>query len=141
MNADYKPKNMPGLIPYMTVQDAAKAIEFYKNAFGFEEVGVSYDDNKKPVHVEMRLHDALIMFAPEGVYGMDNKSPIGSGIKAMPLNLYVYCKDVDALYDKAIKAGAKSKMAPNDGFWGDRYCALVDPDGYEWSFATHLGRS
>jgi uncharacterized glyoxalase superfamily protein PhnB len=53
--------------------------------------------------------------------------------------MYVYCEDVDALCDRAWKAGAKVEVAPQDMFWGDRMCKLVDPDGHVWNFATHVG--
>ena len=58
---------------------------------------------------------------------------------ASPVGLYVYCDDVDALFARATAAGAQAKVPPQDTFWGDRMCQLVDPDGHTWNFATHVG--
>lgn len=77
------------------------------------------------------------MFAAEGAFGSSRKAPVSLGVSPSLL-LYVYCKDVDAFYKQAIAHGAILTIAPNDGFWGDRYCGLVDPDGHEWTFATNI---
>lgn len=137
MTDSYKPTNTPGLLPYFTVKNAEEAVKFYTEAFGFETVEISRDEKNNPLHVEMRKKDVLIMFCAEGAFGTTNKAPVTQGI-TMPLTLYIYCEDVDKLYDQAIKCGAKSKLAPNNGFWGDRFCTILDIDGYEWSFATYL---
>lgn len=132
----YKPDNFPGLIPYLTVQDAEKSIEFYEKAFGFK-VGsdLGRDEQGKITHAEMSFNDVTIMFTPEGAYGSPNKAPITSGAPAC-ISLYVYCQDIDKLYKQAMSAGAQSLMEPNDAFWGDRVCQVSDPDGFQWMFAT-----
>lgn len=135
----YKPsKETPDLIPYFTVRDAENSIKFYQDAFGFEAATVSKDENGNIMHVEMKRGPVIIMFCPEGAWG-PSKSPKTLGVN-MPLNLYMYCENVDALYAQAIKNGAQSKMEPNDAFWGDRHCAVTDIDGYEWSFGTCLNK-
>ncbi|NRB11323.1 MAG: VOC family protein [Rickettsiaceae bacterium] len=133
----FKPENFPQLSPYLTVTDADKLIKFYQDAFGFTTENVSKDDNGKPQHVEMRFGEAVIMFCPEGAFGTPNKAPITQNV-TMPINLYIYCEDVDKLYQQAIDNEAKSTVEPQDGFWGDRFCMVMDPDGYEWGFATKL---
>lgn len=135
----YKPHGIPGILPYLTVRNAEKAIEFYKQAFGFElHSEPAKDDQGYIQHAEMKFgEDVVIMFAPEGAYGSLRTAPVTQGT-APSLVLYVYCKDVDALYHKAIASGAKSTIEPNDSFWGDRFCSLVDPDGHEWMFATNV---
>jgi uncharacterized glyoxalase superfamily protein PhnB len=138
MANSFKPKNTPALMPYLTVRDTKNSIDFYTQAFGFETINIAYDDKNVPMHAEMKKGEALIMFCYEGAYGNSAQAPVTQNI-TMPLNIYVYCEDVDALYGQAIKVGAKPKMAPSDGFWGDRFCTLLDLDGYEWSFATYLG--
>lgn len=138
MSKPYKPEGMPSLIPYLTIKNAENSIKFYREAFGCEVIQESRDEKNNIQHIEMRLEEAIFMFCPEGAFGTTNKAPVTENI-TMPINLYVYCKDVDAFYDKALQHGALSKMAPNNGFWGDRFCALTDIDGYEWSFATYLG--
>lgn len=133
----FKPNNIPQLSPYFTVRDGAKSIEFYKTAFGFVLEEAVKDEEGNPQHVAMRKQDAYIMFSPEGVYGSTKKAPINLGVQ-MPVNMYVYCKNVDALYDQAMAHGAKSVQVPQDTFWGDRFCCVSDRDGYEWCFATIL---
>lgn len=125
-------------MPYLIVQDARRSLDFYSNAFGFNIVNIAYDDNNDPMHVEMRKGEALIMFCCEGAFGNEGRAPVTQNM-VMLLNIYVYCENVDTLYKQAIGIGAKSKIAPTEGFWGDRFCTLLDPDGYEWSFATYLG--
>lgn len=131
-------KNPPTMIPYLTVKNARKAIGFYEDAFGFKLLNVSEVDRSEEVsHVEMQYKDVLIMFAPEGVFGCTTKAPVTLGAEP-PMNLYLYCDDVDTLYKNALKAGAVSLMEPNDAFWGDRVCQLKDPDGFMWMFAKTL---
>lgn len=135
----YKPKDVPDLFPYLVVKDAQKAIAFYEKAFGFTVSGEPAKDEQGNIqHAEMKFgKDVTIMFAPEGAWGSERKSPATLGV--MPsLSLYIYCEDVDRLYQKATANGAKSTMEPQDGFWGDRFCNLIDPDGHEWMFATHI---
>jgi PhnB protein len=134
----YKPQGVPDLIPYLTVQNAEQSIKFYKEAFGFEVIQLGHGEGNEITHVEMRKAEVIIMFCPEGAFGNINKAPITQNI-IMPLSMYIYCVDVDKLYQQAIKVGAISKMIPSIGFWGDRFCTLLDIDGYEWSFATYLG--
>jgi len=121
----------------MVVVDAEVSIDFYKNAFGFEIDYIAKDDDSNPQHVSMKKDDAFIMFCPEGAFETTKKSPITQSIQ-MPINMYIYCEDVDSLYKQAIAAGAKSVMEPQDAFWGDRFFTVLDPDNYEWSFATFL---
>ena len=136
--ANYKPQGVPDLIPYLTVRNAEKSINFYKEAFSFEVVQLGHGKDNEITHVEMRRQDVIIMFCPEGAFGNTNKAPITQNI-VMPICIYIYCQDVDTLYQQAVKVGASPKLAPSDGFWGDRFCTLLDIDGYEWSFATYLG--
>jgi PhnB protein len=138
MSKFFKPDSMPSMVPYLTVVNAEKSIDFYRNAFGFELIDASRDDAANIQHAEMRYGEVVIMFCPEGAFSTISKAPVTQNI-VMPISLYVYCPDIDALYEQALKHGAKSKMSPNNGFWGDRFCALTDLDGYEWSFATYLG--
>ena len=135
----YKPEGIPELFPYLTVKDADKSIEFYEKAFGFTlSSQPAKDDHGRTQHAEMKFgKDVSIMFAPEGAWGSPRKTPNALGV-IPSLSLYIYCQDVDALHAKAAANGAKSLMEPNDGFWGDRFCTLVDPDGHEWMFATNI---
>lgn len=129
---------LPTLIPYLTVQNALAAIQFYEKAFGFVWKNASEHSSKEDIqHVEMIYQDVYIMFAPEGAFGSPAKAPATLNIPS-PMTLYLYCNNVDHLYQQAINAGAKPLLEPHDSFWGDRVCHLGDPDGYHWMFATPL---
>ncbi len=132
-----KPANAPWVSPYLTVRDAAASLAFYEKAFGFHKRDAVTGPDGKIMHVEMTWKDTLIMFGPECPQS-PSKSPASSGAPS-PVNLYVYCEDVDAQYARATAAGAKGAMPPQDMFWGDRMCQVIDPDGHSWSFATHTG--
>ena len=133
----FKPENMPQLSPYMVVVDAKASIDFYKKAFGFEVDYIAKDESNNIQHVSMKKDAAFIMFSPEGSFGDTKKSPVNQNIQ-MPINMYVYCENTDDLYRQAVTAGAKSVIEPQDSFWGDRFCTVLDPDNYEWAFATLL---
>lgn len=134
----YKPDNTLTLLPYLTVQNAQESLQFYQKAFGFRLLGdpVKGEDGQI-AHVEMAHEDATIMFAPEGSWGSPNKAPKTSGVPC-PMGIYLYTPDVDAFYRNAVANGAQSLGEPQDMFWGDRSCRLLDCDGYVWSFGTKL---
>jgi uncharacterized glyoxalase superfamily protein PhnB len=135
-----KPPHMPRLTPYLMVRDPQASLGFYQKAFGFEPRSdmVIKGPDGKIMHAEMAFHDGVIMFGPEGACDPPIHSPATIG-RPSPVGLYVYCEDVDALYQRATGAGAKSDMAPQDMFWGDRMCGVTDPDGHRWNFATNVG--
>lgn len=129
--------NMPRLTPYITVADAQASIDFYEQAFGFEVVNIGKDEAGNIQHVEMQYQKQIIlMFAPQGAFGSEAVTPVNGGFE-MPLSLYVYFNDVDACYKRAIEAGAFIVMEPHDAFWGDRFAAIKDPDGYVWGLGKH----
>jgi uncharacterized glyoxalase superfamily protein PhnB len=132
-----RPPGVPWLTPYLTVREARTAIAFFEAAFGFR-VRDSVQDDGAVMHVEMTYQDQLIvMFAPEGAFGSAAKTPKSAGATA-PQSFYLYVDNVDAVYARAIKAGAKSLSEPQDQFWGDRFAQIEDPDGYRWALACHL---
>jgi uncharacterized glyoxalase superfamily protein PhnB len=135
----FKPKNMPQMSPYLVVRDIKKSMDFYNKALGFEIEHQSKDENGEPEHVSMRFGESIIMFCQEGAWGTIKKSPATQNI-LMPINMYLYCKDADALYKQALANGAKSMVEPSDAFWGDRFCSVLDPDNYEWCLATSLSQ-
>ncbi|MBP9764428.1 MAG: VOC family protein [Gammaproteobacteria bacterium] len=139
MNAkSCRPENAPWISPYVIVSDVDKAVSFYEKAFGFEKIQVVAGEDNTSWHAELKYKDHLIMFGKGGAYGGKTKPPHESGIES-PINLYLYCENVDDFYAHAIKTGAKSLSAPEDMFWQDRMCRVQDPDGYIWCFATYLG--
>lgn len=135
-----RPPGMNWLIPYLTVSDAEASLDFYSRAFGFESEGTVTGNDGRIMHASMKYQGAtVVMFAPEDA--MSDKpirTPAHMGVE-LPMNLYVYCPDVDALAAQAKAAGAVILQGPEDMFWGDRWVGLRDPDGYFWSFATQIG--
>lgn len=127
------PKGYHTLTPYLTVRDAIRAIQFYKDAFGAEEIGVMKGPDGKVMHAEIRIGDSLVMLGDESPQ-FGALSPLSIGGSGM--GLHVYVEDVDSAFDRAIKAGGTVEMPVTDMFWGDRYGKLTDPFGHKWSIAT-----
>ena len=129
------PKGYHTLTPYLTVRDAARAIEFYKKAFGAEEKGVMNGPDGKVMHAELRIGDSLFMLADESPqFGSLSPQSIGG----TGMGLHVYVEDVDSAFERATKAGANVEMPVTDMFWGDRYGKIEDPFGHHWSVAKHV---
>ena len=128
------PEGLHSLTPHITVRDAAKAIEYYKRAFGAEEKGRFAGPDGKIMHASLRIGDSALYLNDE-FPEMGCSSPLTHGGSGVTLHLYV--EDVDTVYKRAIDAGAKSTMPVADQFWGDRYGTLTDPFGHNWSIATH----
>jgi PhnB protein len=130
------PEGYHTITPYLCITGAAAAIEFYKNAFGAEEhVRLPGADGKSVMHAEIKIGDSLVMLADE-CPGMGGKSP--TTLKGTTGSLNIYVNDVDASFKRAIAAGARAIMPPENMFWGDRFCKIADPFGHEWSMATHI---
>jgi uncharacterized glyoxalase superfamily protein PhnB len=132
------PPNFPRLSPYLVVRDAEKALDFYARAFGFAKRDAVTGPEGRITHAEMSYGEAVIMFAPESA-SRGAKSPATAGLEQSPVAVCVYCPDVDALFARATAAGARALKAPEDQFWGDRLCQVLDPDGHSWCFLTHKG--
>ena len=131
------PEGYKSLTPYITVQGAKKAIGFYKEAFGAKEIGRITMPDGSIGHCELEIGDSRIMLAEENKQ-WGNISPQTLGGTTVYLSLYV--PDVDAVFDKAIKAGAKvlGDMVPKDQFHGDRSGSLTDPFGHRWTIMTRI---
>lgn len=120
--------------PYLAIRNAAKAIEFYKKAFGAEEAFRMPGPDGQIMHAEIRIGDSMIMMAEESPH-MICKSPESLGGSCAGVHLYV--ADVDTVYKAALAEGAKGNLEPMDAFWGDRFSQITDPFGHVWSIATH----
>jgi PhnB protein len=129
------PDDYPRLSPYLCVDDAAAAVEFYSNVFGFEERLRIPAPGGKVGHSELQLGSAVVMVSDEypemGVLG-----PKAIGGTAVTISLYV--EDVDATFAAAVAAGAEVVEGVEDRFYGDRSGQISDPWGHRWSLATHL---
>jgi PhnB protein len=128
------PEGYHSITPYMTVRDAARAIDFYKRAFGAVEKGAMKGPIGKVMHAELRIGDSIFMLADE-FPEFNSLSPQSTGGAGM--GLHIYTEDVDSAFDRAVKAGATVEMPVSDMFWGDRYGKLADPFGHKWSIGTH----
>lgn len=129
------PDEYHSLTPALTVRDAERAIEFYKNAFGAtQRGGVMKGPDGKVMHAELKIGDSIIMLSDEfPQYGALSPQSVGGS----SMSLHIYLDGVDAAFDRAVKAGAEVEMPVMDQFWGDRYGKLKDPFGHKWSMATH----
>ena len=133
---DSVPDGYATVTPYLVVRNCAEAIEFYKKAFGAEEVmRMPTPDGERVMHAEILVGGSAIMLADE-LPGMDCQSPQALGGTAVTLHLYL--PDIDSAYARAQNAGCEAVMPPQDMFWGDRYGRLVDPYGHSWAMATHV---
>jgi len=121
------PEGYHTVIPYIVVPDVAKLIDFTKQAFGGTEVHVSRRPDGTVMHAEIKIGDSIIMMG-EG----------GETFKTFLAMLHLYMEDVDAVYQRAIRAGSKSLREPTDQFYGDRSGAVEDTFGNQWWIATHV---
>lgn len=129
------PEGYHTLTPYLTVRNAEKAIEFYKQAFGAVERGTMKGPDGKVMHSELQIGDSIVMLGDEfPEYGAVSPETVGGSSSG----LHIYVADVDSAFDRAVKAGAHVEMPVMDQFWGDRYGKLKDPFGHKWSIATRV---
>lgn len=120
--------------PYLVITNAAKAIEFYKEAFGATELTRLATPDGKVMHAEIRIGDSPIMLCDE-CPDWNALSPLTIG--GTSVSVVLYLEDVDTVVNRAVKAGAKLLMPVEDQFWGDRMGTVSDPFGHKWSIATH----
>ena len=129
------PEDMHRVTPHLICAGAAKAIEFYKKAFGAVEEARLPGEDGRLMHAVIRIHGDAVMLVDEmPEYGA--LSP--KSLKGSPVTLHLYVEDVDAFVKRAVDAGAKLTMPVQDMFWGDRYGKVEDPFGHHWSDATHV---
>ena len=131
------PEGFHTVTPQLTLDNAAQAIDWYKKALGAEEVSRAAGPDGKIMHADLRIGDSHIMLNDAMPGG--NKGPKANG--GSPASLWLYVKDCDALFNRAVAAGAQVLGGPmgkmQDQFWGDRSGTFTDPHGYRWTIATH----
>ncbi len=128
------PHGFHTLTPHIVVGDGAAAIEFYKKAFGAQEMSrLLTPDGKHVMHAQLKLGDSMLMLG--GEMPPHARSPNSRGGTSTYLHLYL--ADADAAFDRAVQAGCIIRMPLSDTFWGDRYGVVEDPFGHQWSLATH----
>lgn len=127
----------PPLTPYLTVDDAAAAIELYQRAFGAQlHARHETPEQKKIMHAALTINGALIMLSDDFPEMRDGKSSTPKALGGSPVTIHLDLADVDSMFERAVKAGATVTMPLADQFWGDRYGQLRDPFGRHWSLAT-----
>jgi PhnB protein len=131
------PSGYRTITPSLVVKGASEAIDYYKRAFGAEELCrmpmPGPDGQVKVGHAELEIGDSRLFLSDEfpehGATGPKGSSPV---------SIHLYVPDVDVVFGRAVEAGATATMPPADMFWGDRFGKLVDPFGHHWSIATHI---
>src|SRR5688572_16457105 len=128
------PDGYHSVTPYLIVDGAAKAIDFYKKAFGATELMRMDQPGGKVGHAEIQIGNSRIMLADE-FPDMGARGP--SALGGSPVSMMLYVEDVDTRFKQAIAAGAIERRAVQDQFYGDRSGTLVDPFGHTWTIGTH----
>jgi PhnB protein len=130
------PEGFHTVTPQLTLDNAAQAIDWYKKALGATEINRAVGPDGKIMHAELQIGNSKIM-VNDAIMGGKGPRAIGGS----PASFWLYVEDCDALFNRAIAAGAKTQEGPMgkvaDQFWGDRTGTLIDPAGYTWTIATH----
>jgi uncharacterized glyoxalase superfamily protein PhnB len=128
------PSRLGPIVPGLAVRGAAAAIAFYVKAFGAKEVSRMPGPDGKIMHAEVRIGGQILFLGDEmPEVGAPSPQTLGGS----PVAFMHYVKDVDAVFARAVAAGAKALFPPSDQFWGDRMAGIQDPFGHRWSIATH----
>ena len=134
-NVNPIPEGYPRVSPYLIVDGAAAAIDFYSSVLGATERMRMPDRDDKIGHAELQIGDSVVMLADEyPEMGLQGPKSLGGS----PVTISVYVEDVDDVFDRAVKAGATSLRPVKDEFYGDRLGQFEDPFGHRWSVASHV---
>jgi PhnB protein len=129
------PEGYHTITPYLAVDDASAAIDFYQRALRAKERARMSGPGGSVMHAELEIGDSLVMLS-DPFPQASTRPPKELG--GTSVSIFVYVKDIDALYKQAVDAGATSLMEPDDMFWGDRFGSVQDPFGHTWTIATHV---
>jgi PhnB protein len=129
------PEGYHSVTPYLAIEGAAKAIEYYKKAFDAKERTRMETPDGKVGHAELEIGDALVMLS-DALPQFTTKSPAELG--GTSASVFLYVEDVDAVVKQAVDAGGTMAMEVADQFWGDRLGSVTDPFGHSWLIATHV---
>lgn len=133
------PAGFENLIPHLVCERCSEAIEFYKKAFGAEEISrMPAPDGQRIMHAQIRLGKSVVFLVDDFPEHCGGKSSTPLALTGTPVSLHRYVENCDAAIERAQKAGAKVLMPAADMFWGDRYGVVQDPFGHKWSLATHI---
>jgi PhnB protein len=134
MPAKPNTQGQSGLIPYIAVRDADKAIDFYKKAFGATTGYIMRSPDGKVGHAELKIGNSKLMLSEEMP---QNGCASPDTLHGSTGSLMLYVDDVDSVFQRAVQAGARSQVPVADMFWGDRFGRVIDPFGHPWGLATH----
>lgn len=137
-NAKPSPSANIKLMPHLVCRGAANAIEFYKSAFGAEEMMRMPGPDGRLIHAAVSIGGNVVMLVDEFLDAGQNCNAAPDTIGGTPVTIHLNVPDVDTAFKTAIDAGATAVMNPADMFWGDRYGVLKDPFGHQWSLATNV---
>lgn len=129
----------PGIRPHLIVKGGDAAIDFYVKAFGAKEIHERIRagaDDPRLMHGEVEIDGTIVYLGDDFPEFNNGRSMHPLAFGGSPVVLHRCVPDCDASYQRAINAGASSRFAPEDMFWGDRYAQVVDPFGHVWSFST-----
>jgi uncharacterized glyoxalase superfamily protein PhnB len=133
------PAGQENLIPHLVCDPCGEAIEFYKKAFGAEEIHrILAADGRRIMHAAIRIGNSYVFLVDDFPEFCGGKSSSPKGLSGTAVTMHHYVKDCDAAIKRAQDAGAEVSMPAMDMFWGDRYGVVTDPFGHKWSFATHI---
>lgn len=133
------PPGQENLIPHLVCSPCTEAIEFYKKAFGAEEIRrAPAPDGRRIMHAELRIDKSSVFLVDDFPEYCGGKSSTATALKGTPVTIHRFVENCDAAVKRAQEAGATVQMPPADMFWGDRYAIVVDPFGHKWSLATHI---
>jgi len=132
------PPGHENLIAHLVCDRCSDAIDFYKKAFGAEEVyRMPEPGGRRIMHAEIKIGNSIVFLADDFPEYCEGKSESPKSLKGTPVTLHQYVANCDAAMKRAQDAGATVAMPAMDMFWGDRYGVVVDPFGHKWAFATH----
>ena len=125
------PEGLHTITPHLMLDNAAQTIDWYKKAFGAEELGRNLGPDGKIMHAEIKIGDSR-MYVNDVMHGSKGPRALGGS----PAALWLYVENSDTLFNRAVSAGGTVQMPMADQFWGDRAGAVADPEGYTWWIAT-----
>jgi len=136
------PDGWHSVTPFLCVKDAARAIEFYRKAFGAKELERMAEPDGKVTHAVLKIGDSVVRLSDDSSRHVADWAAMGwsrspQSLGGTPVHFYVYVGDSDAVFKRAIAAGAKAMEPVADKEWGDRMGSLTDPFGHIWMVATH----
>jgi PhnB protein len=129
------PEGYHTITPYLPVDDAAAAIDFYQRAFGAKERARMPGPDGKIAHAEIEIGNSVVMVSDPFPQATARPPKELGGTSA---GIFMYVENVDEIFRRAVDAGASPTMEPDDMFWGDRFGSVTDPFGHAWQIATHV---